>query len=257
MKYYQIVTMIIFSIHFSSCDTKELFDGPNSYSDNFENYTNSSELINDNNINWSFYQLTYPENNVIIDTNLFHTSNKCLSFFATKANDNDGASKCSIVKHKMAFWSGDIVSIDFWYFIHGNEKADWLFIFDFEEQTAIGAGPGMRLALVDDALMIEHKYNNPNIFQPKDTKILFPRDKWVNIRLETLLSQKKTGYVRVWQDNILIINQNNWATLPSDILYFIQGTKGMYSSIEFGITANTHDSNLKVNLDDIIVKRIN
>ncbi|MCX6148715.1 MAG: hypothetical protein NTW25_15895 [Candidatus Kapabacteria bacterium] len=54
-----------------------------------------------------------------------------------------------------------------------------------------------------------------------------------------------------------IINQDNWATLPSDTLYFIQGTKGLYSSIEFGITANTHDNNLKVNIDNIIAKKIN
>ena len=136
-------------------------------------------------------------------------------------------------------------------------KADWIFLFDLEEKTAIGAGPGMRLALENDFLLVEHKYLNPDIRQTKNEEISFPRDQWVNIRFETKLSQKKKGYVKVWQDEILILEQSSWKTLPTDMLYFQQGTKGMYSQIEFGVTANTRDNPMTVYVDDINVKILN
>lgn len=68
--------------------------------------------------------------------------------------------------------------------------------------------------------------------------------------------KKKEGTVKVWQDDILILEQYNWQTLPVDILYIIQGTKGMYSQIEFGVTANSSDNPTTVYVDDIDVRII-
>ena len=127
---------------------------------------------------------------------------------------------------------------------------------DLEEQAPIGAGPGMRLALVEDALLVEHKYLNPNITQPEGQEVLFPRNQWVKVTFETLLSQKKEGYVKIWQDDVLLIEQYEWNTLPKDILYFQQGTRGGYSSVEFGLTANTQDNPMTLYVDDITIQLV-
>ena len=79
----------------------------------------------------------------------------------------------------------------------------------------------------------------------------------MKVRLETLLSKKEKGYIKVWQDDVLLIEQDNWQTLPKDILYFLQGTKGMYNSIEFGITAGSVDNPMVVYVDDIKVQLVN
>ncbi len=254
MKFTQAVICLILVI---SCNKKKVYDGPNNYFDDFEAYSSRNDLVDDNDQNWSFFHQTYSDNTIDLDTVVFHSGGQSVKAFAVKTTEEEGASKSSLNKQAMAFWEGDILSIDVWYFLEGESEANWLFILDIEENTAIGAGPGMRLALVNNRLLVEHKYPNPHIQQSSGNEINFPRNQWVNVRFEAKLSQKRNGYVKVWQDDILILEQNEWKTLPSDLLYFQQGTKGMYSKIEFGITANSHGSPTTMYVDDVDVKVLN
>ncbi len=235
-----------------SCNKKEKFDGPDNYQDDFESYAIIDSIIDGDNQKWSFFQNTQTGNEISIDTTFGHSGNTSVKSFATAAPEGD-ASKASINKQFMAFWEGEVVNVDFWVFLEGNESAEWMFLFDLEEKTPIGAGAGIRLALVDEKLTVEHKYPNPNIHQAEETAVKFPRDQWVNITFEALLSTKKKGYVKVWQDGVLIIDQDKWKTLPKDILYANQGSRRGYSQIEFGITANTKDSDLTMYVDDVSV----
>lgn len=241
---------------FVSCNKEKYFDGPDHYSDDFEAYSKIEDLIDGNDEKWSYFQLTFDENSLSVDSTFSHTGTQSMHFYAAVSTEEKGASKCSISKQKMAFYEGETVSVEAWYYLVGNETANWLFLFDLEEQTAIGAGPGMRIAMVDNALRIEHKYFNPDILQLNNDTVLFPRNEWVKVNFESKLSKKKKGYVKVWQNDQLIIHQENWKTLPTDFLYSQQGTKGMYTSIEFGITANTHDNPIELYVDDIIVKKL-
>ncbi|WP_070138489.1 heparin lyase I family protein [Crocinitomix algicola] len=246
--------LFVLVISFFSCNKKEFFKGPNSYKDGFEDYNEIDEIIDGNDKYWSFFQNTLITNDILIDTTITHSGNRSVKFIGGKTEN--GLSKASINKQNMAFWEGETVVVDFWLYLVGNDPAQWLFIFDLEEQTNIGAGPGMRLALVDGKLLLEHKYSNPNVEQKGDG-IPFPRNQWVNVRFETKLSQKKKGFVKVYQDGLLIINQEKWKTLPSDVLYSTQGTQGRYSQIEFGITANPSENDLIMYVDDISVLTIN
>lgn len=249
----KILGIILLSSVFLGCNKKKFFDGPNFYQDDFEAYSVIDDIIDGENLNWSFFQKTYSENTITIDTTIYHSGGKSVRSYAIAPNETDGTSKASINKQFMAFWEGETVQADFWMYLEGNDPIDWLFIFDLEEKTAIGAGPGMRLAIVDDKILLEHKMPNPNVEQEGDG-IAFPRNQWVNIRFETKLSQRKKGWVKVYQDGVLIIEQDKWKTLPKDILYSLQGTKGMYSQIEFGATANSDDNDVVVYVDDVDVK---
>ena len=88
-----------------------------------------------------------------------------------------------------------------------------------EEQAFIGAGPGMRLALVDNQLRVEYKFNEKDIVQTSGQEIDFPRNQWVELIWEVKLSQKNNGTVKLWQNGQLIIDGNNKRTLPKDVLY--------------------------------------
>lgn len=252
----RILIILLVSLTFLGCNKKKFFDGPNSYSDDFESYSIIEDIIDGENVRWSFFQKTYDENSITIDTLIFHSGGKSVRSFAKAPSEANTTSKASINKQFMAFWDKETVQADFWIYIEENDPLDWLFIFDIEEQTAIGAGPGMRMAIVEDKILIEHKFLNPNIYQD-GSGVVFPRNQWVNIRFQAKLSQKKKGWVKVWQDGVLLIDQDNWQTLPNDILYFQQGTKGMYSQIEFGATANSDDNDVVVYVDDIDVQVIN
>ena len=234
-----------------------MFDGPNNYADNFEAYDSINHIIDGDNQLWSFFQLTFEDNDITIDSTIVHSGARSVKSSAAASTEADGASKASINKQFMAFYEGETVIADFWIYIEGTAKADWMFIFDLEEKVPIGAGPGMRLAIVEEKLVLEHKYPNPNVYQDELTGVDVPRDQWVNIRFETKLSRKKKGYVRVAQDGVEVISVDNWKTLPSDVLYFQQGTRGMYSQIEFGITANSRDNPMVMYVDDVSVEVTN
>lgn len=233
-----------------ACNKKKRFDGPNSYADGFEWYANVDALIDGEDNLWSFFQVTKEENTISIDTSIVHSGNQSLRFYGI-ANDSE-VSKCSINKQFMAFWEEETVVVDFWCYLEGNEDIDWLFIFDLEEKIPVGAGPGMRLAIVENKLLLEHKYPKPNVEQ-EGSGIIFPRNQWVHITFETLLSRKDKGYVRVYQDDQLVLRVDNWQTLPKDLLYAQQGTKGMYDQIEFGLTANADDNAHVMYIDDVQV----
>ncbi len=250
----KFLSFLALSILLISCSKKKLFDGPNTYQDDFEAYFFKEDLIDGNDEFWSFFQLTNTENTISIDTSITHSGNASVRFFAKRSTD-ELLSKCSINKQFMAFWEKETVVIEFWCYLADTNACEWLFLFDLEEKVPIGAGPGMRLALVDDKIALEHKYPNPNVFQD-GAGIEFPRNEWVKIRFESLLSRKKKGTVRVWQNDQLILSKENWKTLPKDIIYAQQGTKGMYNQIEFGITANSKDADHLMYLDDINVYTI-
>lgn len=250
MKSFIIIAITICCI---SCNKKKIFDGPSAYSDGFEEYDTSFQMIEVENKYWSFFQITKKLNNLSIDSSFRHSGKKAIKCLAEKSDDI--VSKCSFSKQKMTFWEGETMVSEAWYYIQGDKPMEWLFLMDLEEQTAIGAGPGMRLALVENKIRVEHKYLNKDIIQPTGSEHTFIRNKWNKLRFETLLSKEKNGWVKVYQNDTLILHQENWNTLPHDILYFQQGTKGMYSSVEFGITANTHNNEVTLYVDDIQVSK--
>ena len=248
--------LLLSSFALFGCNKKAIFDGPHFFEDDFESYSSVQNLLLPNDQRWSFTQLTRKDNTVNVDSARTHSGRKALKFFARKS-DGEGASKGSIAKQNMAFWDGETVSVSGWYFIEGTASLQWLFLLDLEEQTAVGAGPGIRLALVDNKLRMEYKFNEKDVVQPAGQEVDFPRNQWVHLTWEVKLSQKKAGAVRLWQNGQIIINSTGNTTLPKDVLYFQQGTKGMYSSCEIGITANSQQSDATIWVDEFKIEKLN
>lgn len=251
-----VIVLLVLSVLLFCCNKKKFFDGPEFFMDGFETYSTLSDLLSYEDENWSYTQLTKEANSINVDTTKAHSGNKSLKFIASKSGD-EGASKCSIAKQNMAFWDGETVRISAWYFIEGTQNLDWMFLFDLEEQAVVGAGPGMRLAMVNNQLVVEHKFYEKNIYQTAGEEIDFPRNEWVEVIWEVKLSQKNKGSVKLWQNGHLLIDSKNERTLPKDFLYSQQGTKGMYSSVEIGITANSKDNDLTLWVDDILFEKVN
>ena len=239
-----------------ACNKEVFFDGPNFYQDDFETYTSLVTLLPPSELFWSFNQLTRAGNTITVDSTKAHGGRKSLRFVAEKSAEGV-VSKASIAKQNMAFWEGETMRMSAWYFIEGTDSLKWLFLMDVEEQTPIGAGPGMRLALVDNQLRVEYKFFEKDILQTPEQTTEMPRNQWVELIWEIKLSRKNAGAVKLWQNRKLIIDAQNKTTLPKDVLYFQQGTKGMYSSFEIGITANSADNDLVLWVDDIRIEKLN
>ena len=250
MKY--IIFTLFFVYLFTSCQKEKWFEGPDSYEDGFENYLVKEDMLEGDNEFWSFHQLTEGENQISIDTQIVHLGEKSVKFQGIRSIDGN-ISKSSMVKQKMAFWEGETVRLRAWYYLANEEDLHWLFIMDLEEQATISAGPGMRLAIVDNQLRIEYKFLEDDLTQTIGSAINFPRNQWVEIEWQVKLSQNDEGMTSLWQDGQLIIEEQGIRTLPKDLLYFQQGTKGMYSSCEFGVTANSTEHDIVLWVDDISV----
>jgi hypothetical protein len=251
----QFVIFITVTFAFSGCNKEKFFGGPNSFSDDFESYATFEDLLVDDDVYWSATQQTYDENTISLSTEQAHSGTTSLKFDAVVSTEEQ-LSKCSLFKQKMAFYEGETVRSEIWYYIDGTQELDWLFLLDLEEQTAIGAGPGMRVANfgVGNYGVVEFKFKSGNLLQEN---VSFPRNQWFKITFETYLSQKKKGWVKLYVDDQLIIEEQNTRTLPKDILYNLQGTKGMYTSIEIGITANSFSNDAVVYADDFSIEVIN
>ncbi|HAA11070.1 MAG TPA: hypothetical protein DCE41_04960 [Cytophagales bacterium] len=251
----QLSLCLLFILMAQGCQPVFRLSGPNFFEDGFEDATRFDELFLPKDILWSFTQQTRSSNTITLDSTFAHSGNQSLRFEA-QASSESTVSKCSLAKQNMAFLAGETVRISARYFLEGNQPAEWLFLLDLEEQVPIGAGPGVRLALVNNQLRMEYKFLEPDVIQSEGTEIDFPRNQWVELVWEVMLSQAEEGTVRLWQDDQLILNQENIATLPKDILYFQQGTKEMYTSIEIGITANTRDHDLTLWVDDFRIETV-
>ncbi len=247
-----IIVLVLFG-----CKKNRLKNDSEYYSDDFDKdvYQNQAalEALFADDTLWSFNQLTRDQNFFEFNLDTVHSGNRSIKFSAIATED--GASKCSIAKQNLAFLEGESVKITAWYYLVGEAKLDYLFLIDMEERTPIGAGPGMRLTLVDNMLAVErNKMMKSTLFQQNG--IQFPRNEWVKIEWISELSRKKQGSVFVYQNDELILQENEIQTMPKDFLYNIQGTGGVYQSFEFGITANSIDNACTLFLDDLEIARI-
>jgi Polysaccharide lyase len=249
------IGIILMSFALTACNKEKYFGGANSIFENFESIDSIDQLFADGSGNWKYYQKTESGSYIEIDTTNPHSGNKCLKIVAVQGE----VSKSDIANNKMSFWEDDVVQITSWFYLQGTADLNYVFLFDIEESTAIGASPGTRFALDEEGyLLVErNKYGETTISQPSDTKVIFPRDKWVELKIEIGLNQKKKGHIIVWQDGVQIIEELDARTLPRDRLLFMQGTKAMYQSIQIGLTATTSNSDITLFLDDIDIKVVN
>lgn len=247
--------LLLVSLVLSGCNREKWFDGPDNIAEDFEAAVVTDDLFPEDDSRWKFFQVTRDANTIALDTVNPHTGLQSLRFFA-EAGD---VSKSALAKNQMAFYEDEVVHISAWYYLADTLDIDYLFLMDIEEDAAIGAGPGIRVAIgEDDALVVErNKYGQRTLYQAEDTEVPFPREQWVNVVLEITLKTNKTGKIQLWQDGNLIIDANKVLTLPRDRLYFTTGTKGMYQSVQLGITAVSLDRDLEMWLDDIEVQVLN
>jgi len=249
-----IILFFIISSLLLSCKKKQtlfLNSAITAYSDDFEQYRAiDSTFFNAD--RWSFYQLTEKGNSLDIDSINVHSGKYALKCYAV-GTQNKNVSKATIQKQGIAWQEGDTIHFEGYFYIDGNLEN--LFILDIEESAYISYSPGIRLMFSKEAyLVVERgKMNMSTINQKPGKQVVFPLKQWVKISYELLFSQKKKGFVKVWQDNQLVLEKHDIKTMPEDILYFTLGTSKIYSNFEIGITANAGESPTTLYLDDIRV----
>jgi hypothetical protein len=163
-------------------------------------------------------------------------------------------SKAAIAKQGMDFRPGDRITARFRLYLEDNGSAENLFLMDFESTEKLGY-PGRRLALSSgQELMLESKNtggafgSGPNFRQASAAKMPLPKGRWVSIRLELDLARDGQGGVKIWQDDVLVLEARG-QTFPTEP----EITR--YDWMELGITANSSASSQRLWLDDVSLSR--
>ena len=242
---------------FSGCYKEKrdyIADAAHSYSDDFESYANADSLYSD--AHWSANQLTVDGNTISIDTIIVHSGNQSLRCFA-KPTSSEIVSKAGLLKNNLAFENNSVVEYEAWYFIESQQSLSNLFLVDFEDPAYISASPGFRIMVnANGELCAERKkMNHSTLQQTISTPRVLPKGQWVKLKLEFKLSQRKKGYIKIWQDDELILEHNNIITLAKDFIYVTQGTAGFLRQVEPGITANGSTGEVVMYVDDLKVRQ--
>ncbi len=95
----KMVLALFFLTAVFSCSKEKYFDGPDFYQDDFESYNQPEDLLLDDDVLWSYTQLTMPANHIVVDSTFAHNGTRSLNFNATKSN-SETVSKASIAKQK-------------------------------------------------------------------------------------------------------------------------------------------------------------
>ncbi len=253
MKQFGIVVLAL--VMLAACTQKRIRSWPSFLVDDFEAVNSVDELTEGEAAIWKYYQQQGEQNTISIDRSNPHSGLQCLKFTAEPSTN--GASKSDIAHNRLLFRAGEKVLFTGWFYIEGSENLDYVFLMDLEEDVAIGAGPGIRVALEDSVgyLVLErNKFLENTLRQEEGSKVAFPRDEWVELKMEVLLGQKAKGAVKIWQNGELLIDVENTPTLPRDRLTVIQGTHNYYHSLQVGITANSPANACVMYIDDISIE---
>lgn len=249
-------TFIAAMFVFSSCN-KDSDTGISGFDDTFDNYVSQNDIFT--NTSWTTYVQTYSENQLEVTTDTVHGGSTAIRMYAVntvgKTVSKSGLASEGVVAYKM----NDVIRVSAWLYIPDRGTLDKLFIFDIEDPAPISTGPGVRLMFgPDNDLLVErNKMGLPNIVQSETQKVSFPPDQWVNVIFEMKLSTRRKGYVKLWQNGTLLIDEADVITLPKDRLYITQGTHKSYANIEVGITANSTGHDVVMFVDDFSVWKLN
>jgi hypothetical protein len=170
----------------------------------------------------------FKDNRIDLIPNIGGRPGNSLRFTAVAPSAQMVTSKASIENTICHADADDEVVIEADFFI---EKGFPFSLIDFENKW-FNESPGPRLVFRNsNQLAVELKYGTkPDYRQPPGSEQAFPTGRWVRVKVSYVLKSDFTGSIRVWQDNMLIIDQTG-KTLPT--------SNSIQTSLEMGITATS------------------
>ena len=251
--------VLLFSavIIFNSCHKNAPSNSLREFSDNFESYHSTSEMVGPADNQWTEFNVNETNvstDTISIDTVIVHSGRQSVRFHCVQ---NDPAMtdvcKCNLNKGNLFFKQGETVYYSCWYYLQRNDmNYGTFFVWDLGQ--IVHGSLEIRVMAWEQNLELERgKIGLSNIFQ-KSPATLFPINRWTHLELEIKLSQYDRGSVKMWLDGNEIINKDKVRTMPKDIANLIWDTKGYYERVQVGITAKNGTQDLILYADDMDIK---
>lgn len=243
------------------------------FTDGFESENNDfTDLFPPNGSRWSAVQIVNPEgveNEIGLNRDIVLSGNNSLRIFSHQSGQT--LSKVDIEKGGLNFTPGSKLTIESNFYIASTENIKDVFLMDLEccscwdPDVADNQCPGIRLIMSgdDDFLSIERgKILEPTIYQ---SGVPFPRNEWVNIKWEMILSTNSDGSNKLYINDELVISADG-ANMPNETTFREEFARNgiefqlqkplFYERIQVGATANASVSNIEMYVDDIEIINI-
>lgn len=220
----------------------------NSFKENFESYKTFDDLLKKDLSAWHWFEKAYSGNKIEVTTEEYSSGSKSLKMYANKYDWKD-ASKASMKRYWFGFRSWDEVWFTASYYLKWWNDNKYLFLFDLEDDKIKllwkRQSPWRRVLIWPNKEIISDLgkwFKKDNFYQEKSKEIIFPTDRWVNIKVHMTLDTKN-WLMQIWQDDKKIL-ERRWITIPRDDI--------IYNTFEVWITANGNmDSSHILYIDDI------
>lgn len=277
MRLNNIIFFAFIVFGFSSCEndentTEEPMVENFMFEDGFETTNNSvDELFPSNGSRWTSIQQSNPTNEtneISISGIQFSEGQNSLRLFAFQSDNT--LSKMDIEKSGFNAFSEDKVSIKADFYISNTANIENLFLIDLEccscWDTSSGAEnqcPGVRLKMSggNDFLSIERgKIAESTIEQ---TSFQFPRNEWVTVEWEMILSNNNNGQNRLIINGTEILNSNEINMPNTQTFRDLFAQEGIdfnlqeptfYERIQIGATANPSAENIEIFVDNFSLR---
>lgn len=221
-----------------------------SFSDNFDSAKTITDLRPLDYSRWTGFELLpsrlQPVNHIGIGIDTA-TGSRYLDCQAI-ASVAGALSKMELKKQNMAWSEGMTIHVAAKFFIVGTAAHDALTVLDIEGQPDSLGEPGIRLMFVGGSgqrVVVERsKFGESTIQQTNPVD--FPRDVWVSLIWEILLSRTANGWTKLWQDGVLVLQATGVQTMPPASI-----TTANYDDLQVGVTANSFQSDVRLYVDNV------
>ncbi len=257
-KTYEVVNE---KVYIKAKSQAKLYPTKNNFEEDFENTNTLNDLIGSR--GWTHFQITSPtvrtdqeatqfkkcilrgdcefkDNRIDIASDIVHSGKKAMRVSTVSPVQGMVTSKASLRTRMICFAKGDDLWFSSWYYA---AKGIPFTIVDIENGFFKSA-PGPRVIINNGKYVeVELKWaDKPKYTQKRGQEIVFPRRKWVNIKVHLMLSDTEDGIIEVWQDGTKIINTKG-RTLPTQ--------NSILNRLEVGISASSQSAVLYV--DDVSI----
>ncbi|MFS4494578.1 hypothetical protein [Maribacter sp. 2308TA10-17] len=281
MKRHQFIIFAIIAFIFMGCDkdennSEEPLEESFLFEDGFETQNDLlDELFPSNGNRWSTIQQTDPTNatnEISISNTEFNEGQNALRVLAYQS-DSD-LSKVDIEKNGLNIISGNKVTIKADFYIVGTEPIENLLLLDLEccscWDPTVGDNygsenqcPGVRLMMSggNDYLSIERGKISGTTMQQTD--FAFPRNQWVTVQWEMIMSDSENGLNRLIINETEVINQTGMNMPNAQVFTDVFLNQGIdftlqeptfYERVQIGATANPTAGNIELFVDDFSIK---
>jgi hypothetical protein len=179
-------------------------------------------------------------NNAAIVSDTFYSGNAAMRFHA-ETNQPNGVSSSALNSNENLFLREEMVfSVDCRIMIPSYSSSNNLEIMRLEANDSADDPSGVSFFLDEDGALSLNRsaMGLSNIHQEIGTKTAFPTNQWVNVHIDYLADARSRGYVKIWQDEVLVLEALSTETMPKAKLHLSEKGKNYFSKLSFGILSN-------------------